>query len=300
MLRYCGCGDRFRRQVSALLVKTCVTLGLVIGLVSAVSARPRFVAQIPNGFTVGCGACHVDSGGGGRLNGFGHQIQKGFLIETASGHGVVWSRDLASRDADGDGFSNGQELQDRSGAWRQGNQFPGSPSLVSNPGDNRSVPPGGSTGPSTGALRGSCAIRNAAGRANIIVQVDNASTELLQSLTPGTWNIRPAGTASISLATGPRPLRELAPRRTARFLWRAAIAGAGSLDLSIEITARLPGGNRITTGTVSCNRVSVGNQGEANVRPTRTARPTRTPLAARPTRTRASTSTPRPTRTPLP
>ena len=49
---------------------------------------------------------------------------------------------MAAEDPDGDGFTNGQELQDPTGAWGAGDKAPGTASLVTNPGDRSSKPAG--------------------------------------------------------------------------------------------------------------------------------------------------------------
>jgi len=61
-------------------------------------------------------------------------------LVTPGGNQDFWSGQLASSDSDGDGFSNGQELQDPNGAWRTGQSNPGNSSLVTNPGDPNSKP----------------------------------------------------------------------------------------------------------------------------------------------------------------
>jgi len=43
-------------------------------------------------------------------------------------------------DSDGDGFTNGQELQDPDGAWKVNEANPGDPTKVTRPGDKNSVP----------------------------------------------------------------------------------------------------------------------------------------------------------------
>jgi len=53
---------------------------------------------------------------------------------------VKWGPELALLDADGDGYPNGLELQDRFGLWKPGGPAPGRASLVSRPGDPNSVP----------------------------------------------------------------------------------------------------------------------------------------------------------------
>lgn len=99
-------------------------------------ARSFRVNQIPNGSISGCLTCHNSSSGGSR-NSFGQAVQSGFLDNDGN---VVWGSDLANLDSDGDGFTNGTELQDPNGEWTSGTQDPGDASLVANPGDASSFP----------------------------------------------------------------------------------------------------------------------------------------------------------------
>src|SRR5690606_7648220 len=52
----------------------------------------------------------------------------------------TWSESIASADADGDGFTNGQELQDPRGSWRPGESATGVPAGVTKPGFAASHP----------------------------------------------------------------------------------------------------------------------------------------------------------------
>lgn len=117
-----------------------LTLMMLAGLISLpLHARSFRVAQLPNGNSLGCGSCHVNPGGGGARTEFGLLVQNSFL--DGSGN-VLWGPDLALADSDGDGFSNGHELEDPFGVWTTADPAPGETSLVSNPGDNSSRPSG--------------------------------------------------------------------------------------------------------------------------------------------------------------
>lgn len=93
--------------------------------------------MIPNGSRVSCAACHVNPAGGGERNAFGKHVEE---LVTPNGEEPFWSPTLAAKDSDGDGFTNGRELQDPEGAWIPGADAPGDPNLVTNPGDAESKP----------------------------------------------------------------------------------------------------------------------------------------------------------------
>ena len=97
---------------------------LCLGLVGAeAQARASRVSQIPNGSQASCITCHVSSSGGPR-NEFGVQVETSFLTLSGAAGSVVWGNALASLDADRDGYTNGQELGDPTGAWRPGDPNP--------------------------------------------------------------------------------------------------------------------------------------------------------------------------------
>jgi hypothetical protein len=95
------------------------------------------VTQIPNGSKNRCSNCHINAAGGGKLTAFGTIIKNSYL----NGNGdVIWNATLAGLDSDGDGYTNGVELQDPQGTWKIGDPAPGNSSFVSNPGNASSVP----------------------------------------------------------------------------------------------------------------------------------------------------------------
>ena len=103
-------------------------------LASESFARQKRVNQVPHGTINNCLTCHT--GFGGPRNPFGQEIEAGFL--DANGD-VVWGPALAALDSDGDGPTNGEELQDPTGDWAIGQADPGDVTLVSNPGDPNST-----------------------------------------------------------------------------------------------------------------------------------------------------------------
>ncbi len=105
-------------------------------LVTTTSFSRSFrVNQIPNGNVNGCANCHVNPAGGGVRNAFGQLVEKRFLSVPGESGQVQWGPVLASYDADGDGISNGEELQDPFGQWNIGSPSPGNALLVSEPGN---------------------------------------------------------------------------------------------------------------------------------------------------------------------
>ena len=110
-------------------------------------ARSFRVSQIPNGSVNSCANCHVNPGGGGSRNAFGQAVEAGLISSN-----VDWGPALASLDSDGDGFTNGQELQDPNGTWQTGQSAPGSASMVSKPGSASSVPPQTNSNPTLASV----------------------------------------------------------------------------------------------------------------------------------------------------
>lgn len=93
-----------------------------------------YVTRIPNGSKNTCLNCHSSLQGGNNT-----VISFGAAFRTNQ---FLWNATLAKMDSDGDGFTNGQELQDPNGVWKRtdANKNPGTPSLVTNPSDKNSKP----------------------------------------------------------------------------------------------------------------------------------------------------------------
>jgi hypothetical protein len=119
-------GDRLRASSSA-----CILALLAFAATAPARANQEYGVQIPHRQQVGgCdGLCHA--------TGFkSSQFYKDFQSA-----GYDWNATMAGRDSDGDGFSNGWELQDPSGGWVSGTASPGSNSFVSDPVAAASRPP---------------------------------------------------------------------------------------------------------------------------------------------------------------
>ncbi len=108
--------------------------------ITTVISRGFRVSEIPNGNVNNCANCHVNPSGGGTRDNFGKLVGQKFLTEQSSAGHVMWGPLLASLDADNDGVTNGEELQDPFGIWSTGDPNPGSSALVTKPGDASSNP----------------------------------------------------------------------------------------------------------------------------------------------------------------
>ena len=129
-----------------------LTILLFAGSNSHIWAVGSYRFSVPNGDRFSCGLCHLSNAPSFPfdLNTFGADVRVSF----ASGGGAPqWNSELANKDSDGDGYTNGEELQEATGnifAWeprRVGggendwDVASGIPSLVRNPGDGTlSVP----------------------------------------------------------------------------------------------------------------------------------------------------------------
>ncbi|MDP3583474.1 MAG: T9SS type A sorting domain-containing protein [Ignavibacteria bacterium] len=116
-----------------------IAAAIVFVMIANISAMDFRVNQIPNGGKFGCANCHISPAGGGARNAFGQMVESKYLDFNGN---VKWSAAMAAEDPDGDGFTNGQELQDPTGAWGAGDKAPGTAGLVTNPGDRNSKPAG--------------------------------------------------------------------------------------------------------------------------------------------------------------
>ncbi len=111
--------------------------GLVL-VTGTLVAREEWSDSVPNaesvrGVATSCQLCHTTSTGP-ELNLFGQQTRS----HIKSGR-PDW-RTLAGLDADKDGATNGQELQDPAGQWMTGLPQPGTQARVSNPSLKHSTP----------------------------------------------------------------------------------------------------------------------------------------------------------------
>jgi MYXO-CTERM domain-containing protein len=107
----------------------------IVGWSIDAEARSFRTTQYPNGSELGCGACHLNAGGGGARTGFGEQVFDLLPQDNRAGAAVPWA-DLAALDGDSDGYSNGLELGDPDGTWMPGDPNPASFTNPADPEDN--------------------------------------------------------------------------------------------------------------------------------------------------------------------
>lgn len=117
-------------------IYTTIIITFFLGSVLFLVGRSFRVSKVPHGNKFSCNTCHTNGGGTPR-NAFGLEVEKRV---SPNGTESFWSPALAALDSDGDGFTNGEELQDPNGVWVEGTANPGDANLVTNPGDAGSIP----------------------------------------------------------------------------------------------------------------------------------------------------------------
>lgn len=97
-------------------------------------ALSKFQKTVPHGTVKKCQTCHVSDSGGKNWNDFGVAAKA-----SLDGGEPRWAL-ICDLDSDGDGWSNGEELQDPDCAWAKGAPSPGDSAHVTAPGDPTSHP----------------------------------------------------------------------------------------------------------------------------------------------------------------
>jgi hypothetical protein len=158
-----------------------------------------------------------------------------------------------------------------------------------------------------------CTVLQGGNQVTVEVRAFNGSSVDLTGLTASSLNVDATGNAAFSIVSVPTMRRVLIRNNAHSFKWQGSLSGAGTLTLSTDVTAETPSGVTVTTGTVTCNPITVSAvptdtpRLRATPEPTRTPASTKTPRAratVKPTRTAAPTNTPRvlltrpPTQTP--
>lgn len=124
-----------RRNKMNKVYTTTIVLFLLSSALFLIGRSFR-VSKVPHGNKFSCNTCHTNGGGSPR-NAFGLAVE---ARVSPNGSESFWTPELAALDSDGDGFTNGEELQDPNGVWNEGSANPGDVSLVTNPGNASSVP----------------------------------------------------------------------------------------------------------------------------------------------------------------
>ncbi len=123
---------------TTLLILVSAALVTSLGMMPSASARNFRVSQLPNGGQFSCGLCHEGGASGAPRNAFGAQVEEQMQGDAnIASANVVWAG-LVNLDADGDGFTNGEELGDPEGAWRIGEGQP--QRSTSDPNDPNATP----------------------------------------------------------------------------------------------------------------------------------------------------------------
>lgn len=123
--------------------RAALIVALSLGFTSVAEARSQRVQQIPNGEIFSCTTCHdatfPTGAQDGARNAFGQQVEANLTGGGAvSAQEVDWPA-IYDLDADGDGFTNGEELGDPDGVWSEGANPPESYD-PSNPADADDTP----------------------------------------------------------------------------------------------------------------------------------------------------------------
>ena len=81
-------------------------------------------------------------------------------------------------------------------------------------------------------LTASCAVLIDNGKATITFTVENLATDPIANVTPDNLVVTTDGTATLSVLTEPKPVRELLGGSSTHFIWRGKVAGDGVIHLN--------------------------------------------------------------------
>jgi predicted outer membrane repeat protein len=172
------------RLVARLLRKPIVLITLLIGAAFLLNSRSTmaynmYLTAIPNSSKYSCNTCHTG------------QVKSDFANAAIGNH--TWSLAFANADSDGDGFTNGEELQDPNHAWVSGNANPGTTANVSSPNSSGSIPPapqvtsiGGYTTPESGNATFSVSLSSPLPVAQVVYTIKDGSSNTVHSFTSTT------------------------------------------------------------------------------------------------------------------
>jgi hypothetical protein len=109
-------------------------LALILASATVALGHGSYVSRVPNGSAFSCDTCHTEK-----------KFQKDF-----KDNDLKWNKALAVKDSDGDGASNGVELQDPEGKWSPGKADPKVRGWKTyNPDDRKNKPPYAPVGPTS-------------------------------------------------------------------------------------------------------------------------------------------------------
>jgi hypothetical protein len=255
-----------------------------------------YLPLVPNSAMFGCDTCHLDINNPRFRDNPPTNPQ--FRVDFYN-FGHTWNPMLALMDSDGDGYSNGQELQDPQGKWAVGLANPGKPELVSNPSDSGSTPRG--TPAAIQTVRTLPAFYTPGVTFNVAIQVvvndaTGIAAYIVSDFAPSGWVPSNLNGNGATAGIGPEPNK-------VSFI----SLGVAARTVTYDVTP--PGGasgDGVFTGTVQYNRLGVPNTipttGDSIVGlpvtdtpvPSNTPPPTNTPD---PTSTAVPSDTPVPTNT---
>ncbi|KAK1935716.1 Temptin [Phytophthora citrophthora] len=259
-------------QVSSLKMSRAISLALVATSVAVVSARPAYVALIPNGANVkGFPALgHVNPEGGGANNDFG--------LDFASA-GKSWTKEFCEKDSDGDGQTNGQELGDpccewaeTSNAvvkWKEGVSHPGNATSKADPSLWASISCGSSSGSTSITATAGSTTGSSAGTVDAGAPSTDASTSSAAAAASSTSSASAASSSSSAassvapaLFSAVGPLNSTAMSRATLSIALVATA-AVIVNARPAYVARLPNGDNVS-GVAALGHVDPAGGGANN------------------------------------
>jgi predicted outer membrane repeat protein/parallel beta-helix repeat protein len=176
-----------RSLLARLRSNRLLILALLIGAAWLLGSRSTvaygtYLSEIPNSSKYSCQTCHT----GAYAN--ATQIKSDFANGAIGNH--MWTLAFADADSDGDGFTNGEELQDPDHTWTSGQANPGTTAYVSNPNSSGSIPPapqvtniGGYATPASGNVSFNISLSSPLPVAQVVYTVKDSGNTTVHSFT---------------------------------------------------------------------------------------------------------------------